>query len=303
MSAATQPIIIIKKKGHHAGHHGGAWKVAYADFVTAMMALFMVMWLMNASPEVKKAVGGYFKDPKGTGHKTGTNVGGSTDALTLTKTDMKDLKDKLEKAIKKQPEFEKMKDNVEMTITGEGLRIELLETEKGMFFKAGAPLPTDVGKDLLVQLSKELTKLKNPLMIEGHTDSVPYGKDDYTNWELSADRANAARRIMQASGLAATQVAQVRGFADQRLRVPAKPEDASNRRVSIIVRYSADDPQLADAEPAKGEKKAGGEHAAGAAGEKHGDEKHAGEEKRASEEKPKPAVAEKAAEGKPAAHG
>ncbi len=250
--ASVQPIIVIKKKGGHGGHHGGAWKVAYADFVTAMMALFLVMWLMNATPEVKKAVAGYFKDPQGRGRQTGSNVANVGDALTLTKTTMKDLKEKLGQAIKNQPEFQKLKNNVEMTLTPEGLRIELLETEKGMFFKPAAPVPTDVGKDLLIQLAKELMKLKNnPLMIEGHTDSAPYGKSDYTNWELSSDRANAARRIMQENGISASQVSQVRGFADQRLRVPKDPLDASNRRISIIVGYSTPE----EPEPAKSEGK------------------------------------------------
>ncbi len=235
---AVQPIIVIKKKGHHGGHHGGAWKVAYADFVTAMMALFMVMWLMNASPEVKKAVGGYFKDPKGMGKKTGTNVAGVGESLTVSKTDMKQLKDKLEHAIKKQPDFQKLKDNVEITITGEGLRIELLETEKGMFFTTGAPTPTPLGKELLAELARQLVKMDNPLMIEGHTDSAPYGSLEYTNWELSADRANAARRIMQSTGLEQKRISQVRGFADQRLRKVDDPKNASNRRVSIVVRYA-----------------------------------------------------------------
>ena len=237
--AAThqQPIIIIRKKGGHGGHHGGAWKVAYADFVTAMMALFIVLWLMNANPDVQKAVGGYFKDPSGTANKTGSNIAGTGAGLTVTKQNMEKLKEKLEQEIKKTPEFQKLKDNVEMTITNEGLRIELLETDKGMFFESGSPIPTNTGKDLLIQLAKQLGSMKNPLLMEGHTDSKPYGNSGYTNWELSADRANAARRIMQASGLQGAQITQVRGFADQHLRLIKKPADPSNRRISIIVQY------------------------------------------------------------------
>ncbi len=254
--AAQQPIIIIKKKGSHGGHHGGAWKVAYADFVTAMMALFIVLWLMHASPEIQKAVGGYFQDPKGSGKQTGTALGGSGEGVTVTRTDMKDLKAKLEQAIQKSPEFQKLRENVQMTVTGEGLRIELLETEKGIFFDSGQPLPTSTGKDLLIKLATELAKMKNPILIEGHTDSKPYGKTDYSNWELSADRANAARRIMQLDGgLAPDQVTQVRGFADQQLRVKDQPENASNRRVSIIVGYpTAPD---ADNSPQTGEGEGG----------------------------------------------
>ncbi len=260
-AANQQPIIIIKKKGGHGGHHGGAWKVAYADFVTAMMALFIVLWLMHASPEVKKAVGGYFQDPSGVANQTGTNLAGLGEDLTITKQNMQDLKDKLEQTIKKTPEFQKLKYNVEMTITNEGLRIELLETDKGMFFESGSPVPTNTGKDLLIQLAKQLGTMKNPLLMEGHTDSQPYGKDGYTNWELSADRANAARRIMQSSGLQTAQVAQVRGFADQRLRLSAKPLDPSNRRVSIIVQYpNSELAQLLEekSDASKGEKKGAG---------------------------------------------
>jgi chemotaxis protein MotB len=233
MSApATPPIIIIKKKGGHAGHHGGAWKVAYADFVTAMMALFIVLWLLSSSDDVKKAVAGYFRDPKGHGKQMGSAMAGSGESLKLSKNSMSALKDKLEQAMKQSPQFEKLKDYVQMTVTGEGLRIELLESEKGMFFETGKPLPTDTGRALLEQLAQELGKMKNHVLIEGHTDSKQYVGAEYSNWELSVDRANAARKIMQESGLRPDQVTQVRGFADQQLRIPDKPDDPSNRRVS-----------------------------------------------------------------------
>jgi chemotaxis protein MotB len=232
------PIIIIRKKGGHGGHHGGAWKVAYADFVTAMMALFIVLWLMNASDQVKKAISVYFTDPSGMGKQTGSGMAGTGEALSLAKDDMADLKEKLQQALKKSPEFEKLKDHVNMTVTGEGLRIEMLETEKGMFFESGSAAPTDVGKELLLRLSKELGTLPNELLIEGHTDSKPFsGRAEYSNWELSADRANAARRLMEESGLRPGQVSQVRGFADHNLRDKTDPDAASNRRISVIVRY------------------------------------------------------------------
>jgi chemotaxis protein MotB len=124
-----------------------------------------------------------------------------------------------------------------MTVTAEGLRIELLETASGTFFESGSLEPNQQGKELLILLAQELGKLPNKLSIEGHTDSKPYaGKVDYGNWELSADRANAARRLMQENGIREDQVAQVRGFADQRLRVK-DPLDPSNRRISLIVQY------------------------------------------------------------------
>ena len=232
-----QPIIIIKKKGHAHGHHGGAWKVAYADFVTAMMALFIVLWLMNASQDVQHAIAGYFRDPKGFGQQTGSSMGGIGESLTITKSNMNLLKDKLEQQMKQSPQFEKLKDYVQMTVTGEGLRIEMLESEKGRFFENGEPLPTETGKALLILLAHEVGKMPNALLIEGHTDSTPYDNARYSNWELSADRANAARRIMQENGVRTNQIAQVRGFADQQLRLPDKPEDPSNRRISIIVEY------------------------------------------------------------------
>lgn len=237
MSAPVQPIFVIKKKASHASHHGGAWKVAYADFVTAMMALFIVLWLMTASQDVQRAISGYFRDPKGFGAQTGSSMGGSGEGLTISKDHMDLLKQKLEQAMKQTPELSKLKDYVQMTVTGEGLRIELLETDKGMFFDNGQPYPTEIGEDLLRMLAGELGKLKNGIFIEGHTDSKPYDGGAYSNWELSVDRANTARRIMQDYGLRQNQVTQVRGFADQQLRIPAHPEDPSNRRVSIIVQY------------------------------------------------------------------
>lgn len=238
MSTTPQAIIIVrKKKGAHEGHHGGAWKVAYADFVTAMMALFIVLWLMSTSDDVKKAVAGYFNDPKGHSKQMGSAVGGTGESLTVSKGQMGNLKAKLESALREMPQFEKLKDNVKMTVTGEGLRIELLETEKGMFFETGKQDPSQYGRDLLVELAKELGKLKNPILIEGHTDSLPYNSATYSNWELSTDRANQSRRVMQDSGLGSKQVLQVRGFADQQLRDPAHPQDATNRRVSVIVTY------------------------------------------------------------------
>ena len=231
--------IIIKKVSGHGGHHGGAWKVAYADFVTAMMALFIVLWLLNSSKQVQEAVGGYFKDPSGNSKKVGSAMRGSGQNLDLRKEDMKKIKDALQKQIKALPDFEKMKKHIDMTITAEGLRIELTEDAKGTFFESGSALPSDSGKELLVALAQEVGRLSNFVSIEGHTDSKPYsgGLTGYSNWELSVDRANAARKIMQSSGLQANQVSQVRGFADQRPRSGLSSDDPANRRISLIVQY------------------------------------------------------------------
>ncbi|HVN04778.1 MAG TPA: flagellar motor protein MotB [Bryobacteraceae bacterium] len=233
-----RPVVIVKKKGGHGGHHGGAWKVAYADFVTAMMALFIVLWLLNSSKQVQEAVGGYFKDPTGTSKKVGNGKNGTGENFMLTKDNMNQIKDELQKAVRKVTDFEKLKNQIEMTVTAEGLRIELMESEKGTFFASGEALPSEDGRQILMMLAQELGKLPNTVSIEGHTDSKPYsGRGSYSNWELSADRANAARRMMQENGLGPRQVTQVRGYADQRLRKPAAPEDPSNRRISVVVQY------------------------------------------------------------------
>ncbi len=229
----AQPIIIKKKKAH-GEHHGGAWKVAYADFVTAMMALFIVLWLMSTSDAVKKAVSGYFRDPSGKAADNGSGQGGIGENIAVRKDDMGKLKEKLEAAMKQSPELEKLQKQVQMTVTGEGLRIELLESEAGTFFQSGSPSPSPTGKDMLDMPSSQLGKLQNRLLIEGKPFASPSG---YSNWELSSDRANSARKLMQATGLSKDQVAEVRGFADQRLRKPEDPTNASNRRVSIVVQY------------------------------------------------------------------
>ena len=236
--ADEQPII-IKKKGGHGGHHGGAWKVAYADFVTAMMALFIVLWLMNSSKPVQEAVGGYFRDPHGVAQKKGTALGGAGEtAPVVKKEDMAKLKQDLLKAMEQLADFNKLKKQIEMTVTPEGLKIELMEDPNGTFFENGKAQPTAIMQNLLKVLSVEVGKLPNPVSIEGHTDSKPFSDSQtYGNWELSTDRANAARRLMENSGLRPKQVVQVRGYADQNLRKPLQPEDASNRRVTLIIQY------------------------------------------------------------------
>lgn len=249
---------------------GGAWKVAYADFVTAMMALFIVLWLMNANPDVKKSVSIYFNDPSGLGKLTGSASAGSGDAVSVSKDDMPKLQEKIQQAMKKSPEFEKLKNHVRMTVTGEGLRIELLESAKGMFFQSGSGSPSDLGSDILKDLAKELGKLPNNLLIEGHTDAKPFsGARDYSNWELSADRANSARRVMEANGLKLGQVSQIRGYGDRSLRNPKEPEDPSNRRVTITIKYTTKQPNEdeADEKPKHGEAPKGGkaDHKADAA--------------------------------------
>lgn len=236
--AKARPIIVIKKKASHGGHHGGAWKVAYADFVTAMMALFIVLWLMNTSEKVRKAVAGYFNDPQGTSAKEGTDRAGTDEALPINKENIDKLKEQLEKTIRQKADLAKLSNQIEIKITPEGLRIELLETDKGTFFESGSTTLSTQGQEILTLLAGELKDLPNHISMEGHTDAQPYsGKTNYSNWELSTDRANTARRLMQERGLRHDQITQVRGYADQKLRVPSNPLDASNRRISLIVQY------------------------------------------------------------------
>ena len=232
------PIIVIKKKGGHGGHHGGAWKVAYADFVTAMMSLFIVLWLMNSSEKIKKAVAGYFNDPRGTSTLMGTTLTGTGETVTAATSDnMQKLKEKLEQEIKARKDMEKLLKQIEITITPEWLRIELLEDKNGTFYQSGSAYLSQSGRDLLALLASELKTLPNNLLIEGHTDATQYSTDaNYGNWELSADRANSARRLMQQDGVQSDQVTQVRGFADQLPRVKNSPTDPSNRRVTILVK-------------------------------------------------------------------
>jgi chemotaxis protein MotB len=245
MAAKAQPIIVIKKNVGHAGHHGGAWKVAYADFVTAMMALFIVLWLMGSSEKVKIAVAGYFNDPKGTANLLGTTMAGNGVNVTTEVNDnqqkLQELKEKLEKQIEARKDLEKLIKQIEITITSEGLRIELIEDKNGTFYQSGSAVLSQNGQELLALLAAELRTLPNQLLIEGHTDASQYSTDaSYSNWELSADRANAARRLLQQDGVRKDQVTQVRGYADQFLRVKSNPYDPSNRRVTILVKNQED---------------------------------------------------------------
>jgi chemotaxis protein MotB len=236
---AKSQIIVIKRMKGHDRHHGGAWKVAYADFVTAMMALFIVLWLLNTSDHTRKVIAGYFNDPMGKKTESGTDRAGDGEALPLNKKDIEKLKVQLEKQIQENINLKDLSKQVEMTVTPEGLRIELLESKDGTFFDTGSTTLKPGGRDMLNLLADKLSAVPNRISIEGHTDAQPFsGGRLYSNWELSEERANVARRLMQhPGGLRENQVSQVRGFADQRLRDPLHPLDPANRRVSLIVQY------------------------------------------------------------------
>ncbi len=260
-----KPIIVIKKKVSHGGHHGGAWKVAYADFVTAMMSLFIVLWLLNTSPQIKKAVAGYFNDPRSSGKQTGTLSLGSGESISIDKQNVEKLKQEIEKAILKQADLTKLSKQIDITVTGEGLKIDLIEDRGGTFFESGSPKLSPNGVALLNLLAAQLKVLPNRLLIEGHTDAQPYSSDTgYTNWELSSDRANSARHLLQQGGIGPNQISQVRGYADQMLRVPSNPLDPSNRRVSLIVQWL--DSSSAPPQPVPGETSARSAPSGGAGG-------------------------------------
>ena len=238
----SPPVPLVTACRRPVRNGSGAWKVAYADFVTALMALFIVLWLMNSSTSVKKSVSGYFKDPRGFARSPGGGAGSSGEGLALNRDTLADLRKLLENALKSMPEFERLADNVVFSVTGEGLRIDLLENEQGMFFVTGSPSPTPAGERLLAVLAREIGRLPNGLIIEGHTDARPFRNagpsTGYSNWELAADRANAARRLLHQYGVRPEQVVEVRGFADQRPFNAADRFDPKNRRVSVVVKFT-----------------------------------------------------------------
>jgi chemotaxis protein MotB len=258
-------IVIVKKKsGGHGGHHGGAWKLAYADFVTAMMAFFMVLWLVGLDDETKKAVQGYFENPLGT--KNGYSGGASPIAsgasparvsksalkLIVRKVEeqqFKDFQKRILARLDSNPSLQGMKNSIEIIITKDGLRIELVEKGSGDdFFPTGSAVLRPKAVTAIALIAEEIGLLSNPIILEGHTDGAPFGEGgSYTNWELSADRANAARRVVSAAGIPNNRLVQVRGLADRDLRNPNDPFDPTNRRISIFLPFRAFDDEAEEA--------------------------------------------------------
>ncbi|MDX2057386.1 MAG: flagellar motor protein MotB [Gemmatimonadales bacterium] len=244
-----QPIIVVKKKVGGHGHHGGAWKVAFADFMTAMFALFLVLWLVNQSSDVKSAIAGYFQDPLGRADEFGSSIvpgeGAQTQmARPLAPAQLIDIRidrmlrlaEVIKEKLGRTPLLDSLKNHVEITLTEEGLRIELLEDSTAQFFQSGSAQVSDRGRQLLALIGRELAADSNQIQLEGHTDARPYtSAAGYTNWELSADRANTARRILGENGVPPQRVDQIRGLADRKLRYPEAPYDPRNRRVTILV--------------------------------------------------------------------
>ena len=259
-----QPIIIKRKKVVAGGHHGGSWKVAFADFATAMMAFFLVLWLTaTASPEQKKAVEGYFRDPVGFtegGSPNPVDLEGSASVVneaspdiessqiqiedevvdelseTLEQRRMQELFQELKEQIKQDATLQEFKDQLLIDITDEGLRIQIVDRSGRPMFDSGRAELKYYSQDILFELAKTLGSVNNKLSITGHTDSTPFsGRPGYTNWELSADRANTARRALVAGGVRQQQIARVVGLSDSVLFDNEDPNAPVNRRISIIV--------------------------------------------------------------------
>jgi chemotaxis protein MotB len=253
LEPSTLPPIIVRKKKGHASAHGGAWKVAYADFVTAMMSLFIVLWILAANDKVKESVAAYFQDPVEAAQKIRSGALSNKEKNDLIdrppppppteklRKELERLKvelQRIKKIILAIPELRELNDSIEFIITKDGLRIEMVEKspKDGLFFALGKAELMPKARTLLSVLGKEISKLPNDVTMEGHTDSRPYSGIAYSNWELSADRANAARRILQENGVRQNQLVEVVGFADRKLKVPKDPLAYQNRRVSILIK-------------------------------------------------------------------
>lgn len=270
-----QPIVVKRVKKVVHGAHGGSWKVAFADFVTALMAFFMVMWLMSAStPEQKAAISKYFRDPYGVSSSeslaegqggTSSNIipstgefGSSSSIIQLNtahenpdkpetsslnelakeqeKQRLEKLKDELEKEIDANQALAPFKDQLRIEITPEGLRIQIFDKENRAMFALGSANLEIYSRSILRELANTITKVPNRISITGHTDATPYqSKLGYSNWELSSDRANAARRELVAGGLPEDKVARVVGLSSSILLDKSNPLNPINRRISIIV--------------------------------------------------------------------
>jgi len=248
-----QPIIIVRRRAKgHGGHHGGAWKVAFADFMTAMMALFLVLWLVSQSSDVKAAIAGYFQDPLGRANEFGSSIipGQGAQAAQprpLTQAEIVNarrdrlmkLAEQIRRELPEALEVPELAMHVDIEMVAEGLRISLVEDSNDVFFASGRPEPLPTGVELLTALGHELRDAAYPIVVEGHTDAQPYaGNGTYSNWELSADRANAARRLLSGGGVPAARIAAVRGLADREPRM-ADVFAPQNRRVTILLQLPA----------------------------------------------------------------
>ncbi|KJS24717.1 MAG: flagellar motor protein MotB [Pseudomonas sp. BRH_c35] len=264
----TQPIIVKRVKKVAGGHHGGAWKIAFADFATAMMAFFLVMWLMSsATPEQKKLISGYFQDPIGFTESASPHVidlGGTptpspdrtlnpelepaqseaqidsdqveTFAEQLERERLELLLQELQNKVDENPELQKFKDQILFEITQDGLRIQIMDAENRPMFALGSAQLQPYFEDILLALVDTIAAVPNKISVSGHTDAKPFsGRSDFGNWELSAGRANAARRTLVIGGYPEDQIARVVGYASSALFDRKDPFNPVNRRIDILV--------------------------------------------------------------------
>ncbi len=253
---AGKKVVVVKKviKGG-GGHHGGSWKVAYADFVTAMMAFFMVMWILGMDDKTKQAIEGYFANP--VGYKKGYGAGSSPISTgsaisNVQKTQLRmivrsteqrtfeQLRTTILDKLEKSDSLKRLNALIDVQVTNDGLRIELVETGDGdVYFPIGSSKMKSATMLALQLIGPELAALQHSVVLEGHTDAAKFGTDGgYGNWELSADRANAARRVLETVGVTGGRVVEVRGYADTKPRIANDPKSPANRRISILLPYS-----------------------------------------------------------------
>jgi chemotaxis protein MotB len=247
-----------KKARGHGGHHGGAWKVAYADFVTAMMALFLVLWLVSqADTKLKQSIASYFRSPgvfdtqQGgilSGSKKVTKEPDKQDALE-NEAALMGVAEALQQQFMTRPEFSRYKERVKIDLSDEGLKIQLLDKADDVSFQSGSADLSAEAKNILDEVAQSICSLPNKINIGGHTDSRALSANLYTNWELSADRANAARRALEAACVKPEQIRKITGYADTELLDPRDPYSPVNRRISITVLRLAADPNAKAAEP------------------------------------------------------
>jgi chemotaxis protein MotB len=239
-----------KKAKGHGGHHGGAWKVAYADFVTAMMALFLVLWLVSqADTKLKQAIASYFRSPGVFDTQQGGILSGNRkiskepekqDAIE-NENALLGVAESLQKQFETRPEFSRYKDRVKIELSEEGLKIQLLDKADRVSFESGSSELSVEAKGILDEVAESICSLPNKINIGGHTDSRVLSANGYTNWELSADRANAARRELEAACVKPEQIRKITGYADTELLDPSDPFSPVNRRISItVLRLTAD---------------------------------------------------------------
>lgn len=235
----------VKKSKKHGGHHGGAWKVAYADFVTAMMALFLVLWLVSqADTKLKQQIASYFRSP-GVFDTMQGGILAQAKKITKEPGDLSSKDDEqalyevaqsLQKQFKTRPEFSRYEDQVKIDVTEEGLRIQLIDKADRVSFDSGSAVLTPGAVTVLTEIAESICNLPNKINIGGHTDSRVFPSENgYTNWELSADRANAARRVLEAGCVKPDQIRRIVGFADTEPLIPEDLYSPANRRISITV--------------------------------------------------------------------